>query len=154
MSMLTLSAGINYTVRETAAHLDIETKTTAADQSQSPEEIARLTNTALWTITISLATVILSMSCMALLDQSRDTGKRLRVNNRYLRLAGRPIYAVIVLCVPINNSVDPEICMTICGVLMVLLTLWEFIASTERGNAIVEPKGATRLGASTSPTQA
>jgi len=140
MSALTLSAGIMYTVRETAAILDIETAATKADDVPTTlEEAAHLASTAVWTIAISLAVIVLSMTAMALLDQPRDSIP-LRISNRYLRLAGRPIYAIIVLCVAIPTHIKLEIFLGICGLLLGLVTVWEYIASTELGNKIVEPK--------------
>lgn len=139
LSTLSLSAGILYTVRETAAHLDIDTAS-PSEAPSSPEVAARLDSIAVWTIAISLATTLLSMTGMALLDQPKDSEQPMRVNNRYLRLAGRPIYAVIVLCIPISEAAHAETFLEISALLLALLTTWEYIASTEKGNKFIEPR--------------
>ena len=80
------------------------------------------------------------MTALALLDIPHDASNLLRVNNRYIRLSGRVIYNVIVLCLSINKEVGPELFLGICIMLLICVSLWEWIACTENGGKIVEPK--------------
>lgn len=80
------------------------------------------------------------MTVMALLDQPKDTETRMRIDNRYVRLINRLIYIAIVLCIPVTEDLHPNDFLEIAALLMGLLTTWEYIISTERGNKLVEPK--------------
>lgn len=133
-----------FLIQQNAANLDVETNDSEAESGTlSDGEIQDLTRTAIWTVSISLATIMLSLFGMALLNQPRDARKSLRVNNRYLRLVGRPIYAVIILAIAGDKDIGPETFMGTCSLLMLCVSMWEYATSLEKGGGFVEPKKAT-----------
>ncbi|KAI1622576.1 bacterial low temperature requirement A protein-domain-containing protein [Exophiala viscosa] len=139
MSTLTLSAGIMFIIQQSAAKFDAETGDSDTE-TLSEEEIIQLTRNAIWTVSISLAIVMMAMFGMALLNQPRDQAKSLRVNNRYLRLAGRPLYAVIVLAIASDKNIGTETYLGTCSLLMVCLSIWEYSASMEKTGGFLERK--------------
>jgi hypothetical protein len=139
MSTLTLSAGIMFIIRQAAATLDNETGSKNVPENELPTYVHR----AVWTVSLSLATIIFSMTGLALLDESLDPPGTLRINNRYLRLLGRGVYVLVVLLIPIYEDINTEFFLGTCALLMMLLSIWEWITSTDRGGKFVEPKGLT-----------
>lgn len=111
-----------------------------------PEEaILDITYRALWVIASSLAIIVFSYTGMALLDRPLDPPKTLLINNRLLRLIGRPIYILIVCTVLLAPQMDVYLFMGICGLGLVFVLLWETFAALERPCKIFEPKGLTVL---------
>lgn len=128
-----------YIVRDATAQLGNQIAK-SSDEQTPPADMDRVTSIAVWTIAISLAVTVSSMTAMALLDRPKDTEIKLRTNNRYIRLGGRLVCVIVVLCVPIAESTSPEVFLRVCALLMALLTIWEYIVSTERKNKLVEPR--------------
>ncbi|KAK4945257.1 hypothetical protein LTR10_015416 [Elasticomyces elasticus] len=139
MSTLTLSAGIMFIVQQNAAKFDAETNDSNTE-TLSGDEVTQLTRSAIWTVSISLAIVMMAMFGMALLNQPRDPAKSLRVNNRYLRLAGRPLFAVIVVAIASDKNIDSETFLGTCSLLMTCVSIWEYSSSLERAGGFFETK--------------
>ena len=136
MSTLILSAGIMFIIRRTAATTDDENNSGNVPK----DELATFIHKAVWTVSVSLATIVFSMTGLALLDESLDPPGTLRINSRYLRLSGRAVYILVVLIIPTAKKINPEIFLGTCAILMFLLSIWEWIVSMEKGGKFVEPR--------------
>ena len=136
MSTLTLSAGIMFIIRDAAATLD----DSATSENIPEEDLPNFIHRAIWTIGISLAGAIASMTGLALLDEPVDRPDLLRVNNRYIRLSGRFVYILIVLLLPIKSDINAEIYLGVCSILMTFMIMWEWSSSLEKEWRWFEPK--------------
>ena len=147
MSVLTLSAGIMFIVRENAQTPETGTDSTTDSTTTTvpTSELPDILRTAMWTVAISLATIMMSMTGLALLDESLDPPGTLRLNNRYIRLSARVVYVVVILCVPIDESLGAEWFLGICSLLLGLVVTWEWTSSTVKGGGFFEPKGLTTM---------
>ena len=114
-------------------------------ETLSEEEIQRYLYRAIWTCATSLAIINFSMLVLALLDQPLDKPGTLRVDNRYIRLAGRIVYIIIILCVPSTPHLSPSLFLGIAGIGVVFLTIYEWNACLERGGGFIEPRGLTLM---------
>lgn len=109
------------------------------------DEMAHFIHRTMWLVSTSLAVSLTSMTFQALLDKSVDPPGTLMVNNRYVRLAGRAVYVVIIMCVPITREINKVFYLGILGIPLSLVLLWEWITCLERGGGFLEPKGLTVL---------
>jgi hypothetical protein len=94
-----------------------------------------------WTVSAALSTALVSMTIAVLLNQSLDGPGTLLINNRYIRLVPRILLIVMVMCLPITGIKTPWFFFFIMG-LMVLVGLWEHVASLDKGCRLFEPKEA------------
>ena len=141
MSTITLSAGIMFIIRQAAP----ESASTTGDPKISGKELPAYVGHAVWTVACSLSLLILSMTGLALLDESVSPPKSLRVSNRYVRLSGRLVYICIAMLVPLCKDLNSEVYLAVCALLLMALSLWEWIVSTDKDGKIFEPKGGTGL---------
>ncbi len=140
-SILTFASGVIFIVRhETSEQLDV------SGEQQIPDgEIPHYMYNAVWTSAVSLAIIIFSMTGLALLDKSLDEPGSLRINNRYIRLGGRLVYIVVILCVPATRNIDALLFLGIAGLMLVVVTSWEWAVCMDRGSAFVEPEGLSLM---------
>lgn len=111
----------------------------------TPEQVTSYTYNAVWTCASSLSIIVLSMLGLALLDKPLDKPGTLRVDNRYVRMGGRVVYILIILCLPIKKNINPALFLGIAGAGLVLLTIYEWNSSLEVGGGFIEPKGLTLM---------
>jgi hypothetical protein len=97
----------------------------------------------IWLIAVSLAVIMTSMTTQALLCISCDPPGTLLINNRYVRLSGRLVYIVIILCVPLHPDLNKVVFLGTAGVLLSILVLWEWVVCLEKKGGLIEPKGLT-----------
>ena len=124
-TILILDASIKYLIEYT---LDI--------QKSSSLLLAR------WAISASLSGTLLLMTAKSLLNRSLDTPGTLFVDHRYLRMAPRVVFCIVIMCLPIINDIQTSTFLGIIIGLLQFLILWELIASMEKGFRFFEPKDA------------
>jgi hypothetical protein len=107
------------------------------------DEVDSYIHRTIWLVAVSLTVIIVSMTAQALLCISRDPPGTLLINNRYIRLSGRLVYIIIILCVPLDPDLDKVLFLGIAGVLLSFLAYWEWVVCLERKGGLVEPKGLT-----------
>ena len=111
----------------------------------TPEQYLRFRSKAVWDIGISLAVIILCYTLIALLDRPLDPHKATLISNRYIRLAGRPIYIIVVLGTAAVHDMNGYLYLGICGLGLSIMLAWEAVGSLERPCSFFEPKGLTVL---------
>lgn len=141
MATITLSAGIMFIIRQAAP----KSASTTSDEKISGKELPAYVEHAVWTVACSLSTLILSMTNLALLDESVSPPRSLRISNRYVRLCGRGVYVLIVILLPLYKDLNSEVFLGVCALLLMILSLWEWVVSTDKDGKIFEPKRATGL---------
>ncbi|KAI9830726.1 MAG: hypothetical protein M1819_005390 [Sarea resinae] len=114
---------------------------TAAEHDEVVEA-ATTVLTAQYTASITLAASLLLMAVIALLNASRDPPGTLLVGNRYVRLAGRVVAAVVLCVLPLPHvrMAGRRYLPVVVGLLYSCM-LWEWIAGLERGARWLEPRG-------------
>jgi hypothetical protein len=100
---------------------------------------------AVWTCASSLSIIMLSMTVLALLDKSLDEPDKLKVNNRYIRLSMRAVFMVVILCIPITPHLNPQLFLGLAAMMLLIVSLWEWNVSLDRGGALIEPKGLSSM---------
>ena len=147
MATLTLSAALMFILRHSPA-------TPADDRSDSEdipdEKLPLYLHRAIWYVSGSLAIIMLSTISLALLDRPLDKPGTLRLSNRYVRLSGRAVYSLIVVLIPLQNNLKPGLFLGTCSLLLMALSVFEFVVSAQKGGAIFESK---RLAPETSDTR-
>lgn len=139
MATLSLSAGVMFIIEQSAPTSDAAESSTTSEKIPA-SELHRYTQRAVWTVTVSLVVIILSMTVLALLDESLDRPGTLRINNRLGRLSGRLVYVLIIILVPLYEGLNPQIFLGVCSLLLVLLSLWEWVVSTDKDGFLFEPR--------------
>lgn len=140
-SILTFASGVMFIVRhEIKEQFDV-----SEEQQISDGEIRHYMHSAVWTSAISLAIIIFSMTCLALLDKSLDEPDILRINNRYIRIGGRLVYIIVILSVPTTRHINPLLFLGIAGLMLSVVTSWEWAVCMDRGSAFVEPDGLSLM---------
>jgi hypothetical protein len=109
------------------------------------EEMPNFIHRTIWLVSISLAVSISSMTFQALLDKSMDPPGTLMMNNRYVRLAGRTVYIIIIMCIPTIGHIDKVLFLGIISILLSFVIHWEWVGALEKGGGFLEPKGLTVL---------
>jgi len=139
-SFITLSAGMLFLI------------TKAADNPQDAkgipiagDELEMFTLRAIWNLAISVSVIMLSMTCQALLDKPLDPPGTLLVDNRYLRLAARIIYIIVVMCLPVKKNITEGAFLAVCGIGLSCVMAYEWTVSLEMPAKMLEPKGLTLL---------
>ena len=111
--------------------------------SKSTDEAqVKLYNTlysARWTVSIALSITIACQTAIALLSRSLDRKGCLKVSSRCLRLLPRMLVIVIVMCLPIDQFLSPNLFLGIILALLLLCLNWEWFASLDRGGGWFEP---------------
>jgi hypothetical protein len=140
-SFITLSAGILWFInRNSNVPIEGEEPVELTDG-----EFLILRNRALWDIGASISVIMFSFLCLALLDKPLDPPKTTLVNNRWLRLIGRPIYILIIMSILVVDELNGYVYLGVCGLGLSLLTTYELTTSLERPAGFLEPKGLTVL---------
>ncbi|KAL8836301.1 MAG: hypothetical protein Q9170_002974 [Blastenia crenularia] len=103
------------------------------------ETLASQMYAAKWVVSISLATVLVSQTLIALLSKSLDGKRASKVDNRYLRLLPRIAVVTVTLCLPLREQMVAAVFLTILVMMLVAVLMWEWIASLERDGGLVEP---------------
>lgn len=85
------------------------------------------------------------MMILALLDTPRDPPGTLRVNNRYIRMSGRVLYAVLIIALCAAERLSEYWYLGIACTGLVWLILWEWTASMDRGGKFIEPRNLAQL---------
>lgn len=141
--LLILAASVLFLVKNPDAHpnLIIEKEKKAYTNINESKEETRYALTALWSASICLAGVLLSMTCIALLNRPLDKPRTLVVNSRWFRLAPRLGVIAVVACLPLVENISPSLwCGVACSTLYILF-FWEWIAGLEANWKLVEPQG-------------
>jgi len=111
---------------------------TDATNPQSKQR--HLTLLAVWSASTSLASVILSMTHIALLNRPLDRRNTLVINSRYVRLAPRIPAIVLIMCLPlIHNLTGSWWCGGASTILAIVYT-WESFAGLEKDWKFFQPK--------------
>ncbi|KIX96841.1 uncharacterized protein Z520_07561 [Fonsecaea multimorphosa CBS 102226] len=100
---------------------------------------------AVWTCATSLGVIMLSMTALALLDKSLDEPATLKINNRYIRLAGRIVYIIVIPCVPAAHNIDADLFLGIAAFMLLGVTVWEWNVGLDKGGALIEPLGLSHM---------
>ena len=139
-SFLTLVAGIMFIIRQAPQALINQ-----HIERFHGEELAILTQDAIWTISISLCVALSSMTGLQLCDKPLDPPGTLKINNRYVRLAPRIPFLAITLCLPLVQDFqhNPFTMVGVLALLTISLMIWETSASMEAGGGLLEPRGLT-----------
>ncbi|KAF2095829.1 hypothetical protein NA57DRAFT_58899 [Rhizodiscina lignyota] len=141
-SFLTLASSVMFMLRN---HAQLPENVDQNDEKVPAEDLRDYIYSSMWTMSVSLSIILISMTCLALLDKSLDPPGTLRVNNRYVRLSGRIVYVVVILTVPIKKDLSMDLYLGIAGVMMSFLTSWEWVVSLEKGGSFFEPRGLTAI---------
>lgn len=141
-SLLTFVASVMFIIRHQREQNYSQQK---GEAELTPEQIYHYTYNAVWTCASSLAIVVLSMLVLALLEKPLDKPGTLKIDNRYIRMAGRVIYIVLVLCLPIKSHINPALFLGLAGAGLVVMTGWEWNSSLEKGGSFIEPRGLTLM---------
>ena len=137
-SLLSFVAGVMFIIRHQS-----EANYEQGQERLTEDEVRVYTSNAIWTCSTSLAIIIFSMLVLALLDTPLDKPGTLRVDNRYIRLAGRVFYIIVILCVPATPSIGVQLFLGIAGCMLVLLMLYEWNTCLEKEGGFIEPRGLT-----------
>ncbi|KIW76064.1 hypothetical protein Z517_10809 [Fonsecaea pedrosoi CBS 271.37] len=143
-TILTFASGVMFIVR----HQPDAPYNSLAGPSGEPiprEDLPRYLDRAVWSCAVSLGIIMLSMTILALLDKSLDEPATLKVNNRYVRLSGRIVYIIVILCVPATSHMDPRLFLGIAACMLLGVTIWEWNVGLDRGGALIEPLGLTHM---------
>jgi hypothetical protein len=109
------------------------------DTTQASQE-NHVTRYAIWSASTSLAIVMFSMTCIALLNRALDKPRTLVINSRWIRVAPRIPAIVVIMCLPLVENLAGQ---TWCGAVsftLWLVFLWEMITGLEKGWKFFEPK--------------
>lgn len=98
----------------------------SASALDKDEALASHIFTAKWVFSISLATVLVMQTLIALLSKSLDGKWTLKVDNRYLRLLPRLAAVAVALCLPIREQLVASVFLTILVLMLVVILLWEW----------------------------
>jgi hypothetical protein len=82
---------------------------------------------------------------LALLDKPHDPPKSHLVDNRFIRLAGRFVYILVINLVLLWKDMNIYLYLGICGLGLSVVLFYEMATSLERPARFVEPKGLTVL---------
>lgn len=141
-SLLTFVASVMFIIR----HQNEQNYTQQENEAElTPGQIRDYTENAVWTCASSLAIIMFSFLCLALLDQPLDKPGTLRIDNRYIRLAGRPAYIILIMLLPLKPHLDPQIFLGVAAAGLVALTVWEWNSCLEKGGGFIEPRGITLM---------
>jgi low temperature requirement protein LtrA len=141
-SLLTFVAAVMFILR----HQNEQNYSQQKDESTlTPEEVTNYIYNAVWTCATSISIIVLSTLILAILDRPLDKPGTLRVDNRYIRMGGRVAYQIFVMCLPIKKDINPALFLGLAGGGLVMLTMYEWSASLERGGSFIEPKGITLM---------
>lgn len=138
-SILTFAAGVMFIIRHQP---DASLGTTdGGEQEQIPgEELNDYIQRAIWTCASSVSVVMLSLTIIALLDTSLDEPGTLKISNRYIRLSMRVVYMAVVLTLPLAH-VSATLFLGMVAMMLLVVSIWEWNVSLDRGGALIEPKG-------------
>jgi hypothetical protein len=104
-------------------------------------EESHVTRSAIWSASVSLAIVMFSMTCIAVLNRALDKPKTLVINSRWVRLAPRLAAIVFIVCFPlIKNITGASWCASVSVTLWIVF-MWEMAAGLEKGWKFFEPQG-------------
>ncbi|KIW27391.1 uncharacterized protein PV07_07132 [Cladophialophora immunda] len=143
-SILTFASSVMFIIR----HQPDAPYNSPGGQSGEPiprDDLPRYLYRAVWTCATSLGVIMLSLTALALLDTSLDEPATLKINNRYIRLAGRVVYIIVVVCVPATPHIDARLFLGIAAATLLGVTVWEWNVGLDRGGALVEPMGLTHM---------
>ena len=111
----------------------------------APKDLQDYISNAIWTCASSLSVIMLDLTILALLDTPLDEPGTLKIDNRYIRLSMRAVFMVVVLCVPMAPHLKAQVFLAIAGVMLLVVGLWEWNVSLDKGGALIEPKGITMM---------
>ena len=112
--------------------------TTSSTGDASPEP--QFLRYALWTASAALSIVILTMTCLTLLNRPLDPPKTLLVNSRLLRMAPRALVIVVICCLPLPPNMAAGSWIGAATCTLYAEFLWEWIAGLEKNWRFLEPK--------------
>jgi hypothetical protein len=142
MAILTFAAGNMFIVR----HRSNTTYGSKGTDEEIPEEVLPfLIQSAVWTCAAALSTVMLCLTCQALLNKSLDEPGTLKMDNRYVRLSMRAMFIVVVACLPLTPNIDTHVFLGVVSGLLLIVSIWEWNLSLERNGALIEPRGITHM---------
>jgi Bacterial low temperature requirement A protein (LtrA) len=141
-ALLTFVAGVMFILRH---EYQANYNQAQDEEGLTHAEVASYTTNAVWTCAGSLAIVMLSMMTLALLDQPLDKPGTLRVDNRWIRLAPRATYIIVILCIPTIRHLDSQVFLGIASFMFTILMMWEWSACLERGGGFIEPRGLSLM---------
>ncbi|TVY83535.1 hypothetical protein LSUE1_G002202 [Lachnellula suecica] len=143
-SLLILAASTLFLVEHPGHRSTVEpepaTLERCAEEGTEEAEAPKPAIYAIWAASATLAIVIALMTCIALLNRSLDKPKTLLVNSRWIRMAPRLVFIIIVCCLPLITHLSAsEWCGGACALLYALF-LWEWVSGLERNWHFLEPK--------------
>ena len=116
----------------------IESSEPTLKEDENATQLELAIHTAKWTVSISLAVVLVNQTMIALLNRSLDPPGTLKVNSRILRLLPRNLLLPIILCLPIERSISVLFFLGIVSIVLVACLPCEWWSSLERSGGIIE----------------
>jgi hypothetical protein len=134
-AILIIDAGVLFLIQGQA-----ETLANKAGEVLTQEEVASISRGAIWSVCISLAVTMVSTTAITLLHESLDPPGTMKISSRYLRLAPRGLFVLIVVCMPISPHIGPALAVGMSALMISLLTIWEWVAGLDKGGKYIEPR--------------
>ncbi|OAP61237.1 hypothetical protein AYL99_03438 [Fonsecaea erecta] len=146
-SILTFASSVMFIIRHQpdAPYTSSPAAGASSEGQIAPDDLPRYMYRAVWTCATSLGIIMLSMTALALLDKSLDEPATLKINNRYIRLSGRAVFIVVIVCVPATPNIGAGLFLGIAACMLLGVTVWEWNVGLDRGGALIEPLGLTHM---------
>jgi low temperature requirement protein LtrA len=143
-SVLIFAAGVMFILRNQPDAPINSAEGGSEDNPLTGAELMRYIHRAIWTCAISLGTAMLSITAISLCDQSLDEPGTLKITNRYVRLSMRGVFIALVVLLPLAH-IAAQLYLGIVAMMLLVVGIWEWNSSLERGGSLVEPKGISMM---------
>jgi hypothetical protein len=90
-----------------------------------------------WTVSGTLCAVLACLICRSLLHRSLDRPGTLKVDSRFRRLLPRMFCMVILICLPVADSISNKAFLAVIAFSLQLVSLLEYYMSMERCASLV-----------------
>ena len=115
-----------------------EAKAPALGEVGTERGLEQFMNSAKWCVGVYLSTIVACQTSLALLSRPLDPPGTMKIDNRYIRLAGRFIVIVVTVLLPLVRHMAGSVMLAVMLCLLVACMLWEWTVSLDRDGTIVE----------------
>lgn len=113
-------------------------ETAALESVKTERTLEQFMYSAKWTVAVTLAGTVSCMTLLTVLSHSLDRPGTKKIDNRFMRMAGRLGVVVLALCLPVKESMSGSTMIGIDLAALGTCSIWEWAAAVDKDGGFIE----------------